>query len=80
MEKSCAKKTTTKSVFMSGVTVTINGKFHTRMYTEQEKEALRNLPSVSAERSKEIEKHVSRILKEMSPDFHRKVYPQEYKK
>ena len=78
MKKASIKKTAIKSAFVSGATVSVNGNLYTRMYTEQEKDELRNTPFISAERFKEIDKHVSRILKETSPDFHRKVYPKEY--
>ena len=66
-----------KAPFTSGVMVTVNGKLCTRMYTKEEKEAMKK-KSPRKMSDEEMDRLMDETLKEISPDFHRKVYPKQY--
>ena len=68
-----------KSAFVSGKTVFIKGKAYTKMYTQQEVKAIKNTPVRSNEELKEMDKRMEQYMKEVSPDFHKKLYPEQYK-
>ena len=78
MEESCAKKTTIKSVFVSGEMVTINGKFYTRMYSDEELEDRKRNPATKIS-AKEMDRLMDETMKEMFPESHKELYPQHYR-
>ncbi len=67
-----------KATFVSGKTVFIKGEAHTKTYSKDEEDELRNVPFISNERLKKIDDYINQALKETSPDFHKKLYPQQY--
>ncbi len=67
-----------KSAFISGKMVCIDGKWGTQMYTKEEIQAIKNSPKHTKEELEAMDKRIDQYMREMSPDFHKKLYPQQY--
>lgn len=72
------KEKTIKSAFVSGTIVNINGQLCTRMHTQEDIEARKNNPATQIS-SEEMDKRMEQNMKEMFPDFHKKLHPEQYK-
>ena len=82
MEKSATReldieKMIIKAPFTSGVMVTVNGKLCTRMYTKEEREAMKKR-SPRKLSDEEMDRLMDETMKEMFPEFHRELYPKQY--
>jgi len=66
-----------KTAFVNGELVIVNGKFYTRLYTEEGQEVMKNTPTMSEEREKLIEESGKKFLKETNPELFKKIFPNE---